>query len=78
MCCYLRCRSSRFSLLIGRKFGSGSLQEPNAASDDEQREYLLNLVPLRTELGSVNVTATLVSIRIDGVEKYVLTNSCFK
>ena len=68
----------RFSALVGRRFHSGSLQEPNAASDGEQQEYLFNLVPLGTEIGSVKVAAMLVSVRMDGVKKYVLTNSCIK
>ena len=68
----------RFSALVGQRFDSGSPQEPNAASDGEQQEYLFNLVPLRTEIGLVKVAATLVSVRIDGVKKYVLTNSCLK
>ena len=68
----------RFSTLVGQRFDSGSPKKPNAASDGEQQEYLFNLVPLRTEIGSVKVAATLVSVRIDGVKKYVLTNSCLK
>ena len=62
----------RFSALVGRRFDSCS------PPDGEQQEYLFNLVPLRTEIGSVKVAATLVSVRIDGVKKYVLTNSCLK
>ena len=68
----------RFSVLVGQRFDGGSLQEPNAAPAGEQQKYLFNLVPLRTEIGSVNVAATLVSVRIDGVKKYVLTNSWLK
>ena len=66
----------RFSVLVGHNFDAGSPQEPNAAFDGEQQEYLSNLVPLRTEIGSVSVPATLVFVNIVGVKKYVRTNSC--
>ena len=68
----------RFSALVGQRFDSGSPQELNAASDGQQQDYLSNLVPLRIEIGLVKVAATLVSVGIDGVKKYVLTNSCVK
>ncbi|TLD11682.1 hypothetical protein PspLS_11795 [Pyricularia sp. CBS 133598] len=41
-------------------------------------KYMYNLVPLNTEVGTVNVATTLVSVRIGGADKYVLTNSCLK
>ena len=68
----------RFSVLVGQRFDSGGPGEPNAASDAEPQEYLFKLVPLRTEIGSVNVAATLVSVRIHWAKKYVPTNSCLK
>ena len=71
----------RFSVLVGQRFDGGISQEPNAASDGEQQDSssdLVPLLPLRTEIGPVNVAATLVSIRIDGVKKYMLTNSSLK
>ena len=42
----------RFSVPVGQSSDGGSPQEPNAASDGEQQEYLFNLVLLRTEIGS--------------------------
>lgn len=67
-----------FSLLVGQRFGSGNLQEPNAAPNGEQQEDLFKIMPLQTKINSVNVAATLVSVRIDGVKKYVLTNNYLK
>ncbi|MCJ1360692.1 MAG: hypothetical protein MMC33_010701 [Icmadophila ericetorum] len=68
----------RFSLLVGQQFNSASPPETSAASNGEQSEYLFKLVPLQTEVGSVNVATTLVSVENNGDKKYVLTNSCLK
>ncbi|KAL0477687.1 developmentally-regulated protein [Acrasis kona] len=63
----------RFSALVGAQF-----DESIKASFDWKSKYLFNLVPLDTEVGSVNVATTLVLVNINGEEKYVLTNSCLK
>ena len=70
----------RFSVLVGQRLACGGRQLPTVASDgeSEQQECLFHPVPLRTEIGSVNVAATLVAVGVDGVKKYVLTNSCLK
>lgn len=68
----------RFSALISQRFGTHRPPQSKAVSGDEMHEYLFNLVPLRTGIGSVNVAATLVSVLINGVKRYVLTNSCLK
>lgn len=68
----------RFSVLVGQRFDSASPPEPSTASNGEQNEYLFKLVPLQTEVGSVNVATTLVSVRNNGDKRYVLTNSCLK
>ena len=75
---YLLPEMRRFSALVAQMFESNNTSELNSASDPEQNEYLFNLVPLHTEVGSVHVATTLASVRINGVKKYVLTNSCLK
>ncbi|KAJ6477838.1 hypothetical protein C8R47DRAFT_1178681 [Mycena vitilis] len=61
----------RFSGLVGRQF------DP-ACSLGEETEYLFYLLPIQTEIGTVNVATTLISARVDGTKRYVLTNSCLK
>ena len=67
-----------FSILVGQQFDSDHSSKPSARSDCKENEYLFNLVPLQTEVGSVNVATTLVSVQNNGEKRYVLTNSCLK
>ncbi|MCJ1373431.1 hypothetical protein MMC20_004659 [Loxospora ochrophaea] len=70
----------RFSALVGQQLDSRNSPEPQGAgSNGEQgEEYQFHLVPLQTEVGSVKVATTLVSVHVDGAKKYLLTNSCLK
>ncbi|KAJ7096029.1 hypothetical protein C8R43DRAFT_1092421 [Mycena crocata] len=73
----------RFSGLVGRQFDPACSLRPGEGNDTESLrfkgpEYLFNLVPTQTEIGDVKVATTLISARINGAKRYVLTNSCLK
>ncbi|KAJ7199932.1 hypothetical protein GGX14DRAFT_572363 [Mycena pura] len=65
----------RFSGLVGRQFDPACSL---ASGEGDKTEYLLYLVPMQTEVGTVKVATTLISVLVDGAKRYVLTNSCLK
>ena len=79
---YLHPEMRRFSALVGQNF------EKNITVDQVEKEirkgnyqgedYIYQLVPLQTDVGTVKVATTLVPIHSSGSTKYVLTNSCLK
>jgi hypothetical protein len=74
---YLHPEMRRFSMLVGSKF-----HDQSRIKSDVQKaapsDYVYNLVPLDTEIGTVNVATTMVGVQVQGTKKYVLTNSCLK
>ncbi|KAF7179375.1 hypothetical protein CNMCM7691_008308 [Aspergillus felis] len=71
---------NRFSGLVGECFESGSdgAAAASGSGASASRKHVFYLVPLQTEIGSVNVATTLAPVRVNGHKKYVLTNSCLK
>ncbi|KAJ7673771.1 hypothetical protein DFH06DRAFT_1467222 [Mycena polygramma] len=65
----------RFSGLVGRQFDPACSLVP---SEGDETEYLFYLLPMQTGIGAVKVATTLISARVDGTKRYVLTNSCLK
>jgi hypothetical protein len=74
---YLHPEMRRFSMLVGDKFNESNVLDNGVVGSDNS-EYHYNLVPLDTDIGTVNVATTLVSVQSQGTKKYVLTNSCLK
>ncbi|PHH90507.1 hypothetical protein CDD83_3471 [Cordyceps sp. RAO-2017] len=76
---YLQPEMRRFSALVRQRAYKGLSGSPSQGNEnDTADEYLYKLVPLQTEVGMVNVATTLMSVMVQGIKKYILTNSCLK
>lgn len=75
---YQHLEMQRFSALVGQRLEVRSPSEANTASCNKKPEYIFQLVPLQTEVGSVKVATTVVSVRLNGIKRYLLTNSCLR
>ncbi len=81
---YLHPQMRRFSALVAQKFDPRIQLDVFAeANGDVQSlrqggQYIYQLVPMLTGIGTVNTATTLFSVQIDRDIKYILTNSCLK
>lgn len=48
------------------------------ASCAEPDPYIVNIVPLDSEVGNLNVATTLYAVTVEDTQKYLLMNSCVK
>ncbi|RHZ44054.1 uncharacterized protein CDV56_101123 [Aspergillus thermomutatus] len=69
---------NRFSGLVGECFESDGAAAASGSAAAVASKHVFHLLPLQTEIGSVNVATTLAPVRVNGHRKYVLTNSCLK